>query len=257
MTASSTDLISISIVSHGHAGLIASLLDDLQRHRPTGIEVLLTLNIEETLPFDPGHFPFTVRPIRNESPRGFASNHNAAFALAQGRVFCILNPDIQLTADPFPALLEELKNPSVGAVAPLIFGPTHAMEDSARPFPTPLSLLRKAIGIAPQRYYEVRDESISPDWVAGMFMLLRKDAFAAVGGFDVDYHLYYDDVDLCTRLRLSGYDVRLVPKASVVHFARRQSRRDPRYFFWHLRSMMRYFLSRPRRQLGRRNRTVR
>jgi len=246
-----TELISISIVSHGHAELVTSLLDDLRRHRPTGIEVLLTLNIKEALPFDPDQFPFRVKPIRNESPQGFATNHNAALKLAQGGFFCILNPDIRMTADPFSALVEELRNPSVGVVAPLILGPDQAMEDSARPFPTPLSLLCKALGIAPQRYYEVGDQSISPDWIAGMFMLLRRDTFVAVDGFDVGYRLYYEDVDLCTRLRLRGYDVRLVPRVSVVHFARRQSRRDARYFLWHLRSSVRYLLSRTRRQLRR------
>jgi hypothetical protein len=137
----------------------------------------------------------------------------------------------------------------VGAVAPLILDPHGAIEDSARPFPTPLSLLCKAFGVEPPRYYEIGDESISPDWVGGMFILLRRDAFAAVGGLDARYRLYYEDVDLCVRLRLRGYDVRLVPKVSVVHFARRQSRRDARYFFWHLRSMLRYLLSGTRRQL--------
>jgi len=83
-----------------------------------------------------------------------------------------------------------------------------------------------------------------------MFMLLRRDAFAAVGGFDARYHLYYEDVDLCARLRLAGYDIRLVPSASVVHLARRQSRRDIRYLLWHLRSMTRYILSGTRRKVG-------
>lgn len=243
------NLISVSIVSHGHGELVALLLGDLNLHRPTGIEVILILNIEEALPFDPASFAFPVRTIRNRDPQGFAFNHNAAFKLARGNYFCILNPDVRLNADPFPPLIEELRNPSVGAVAPLILDPHGAIEDSARPFPTPLSLLCKAFGVEPPRYYEIGDESISPDWVGGMFILLRRDAFAAVGGLDARYRLYYEDVDLCVRLRLRGYDVRLVPKVSVVHFARRQSRRDAKYFFWHLRSMLRYLLSGTRRQI--------
>src|SRR5260221_2938385 len=99
------ELISISIVSHGHAQLVASLLDDLRRWRPTGIEVLLTLNIEEALPFHPGHFPFSVRSILNVSPQGFAANHNTPFDLARGAFFCIRNPDIPLTAGPFPDVI--------------------------------------------------------------------------------------------------------------------------------------------------------
>jgi len=70
-----------------------------------------------------------------------------------------------------------------------------------------------------------------------------------VGGFDPRYPLYYEDVDLCARLRLARYDIRLVPSASAVHIARRQSRRDIRYFFWHLRSMIRYILSGTRRRV--------
>jgi GT2 family glycosyltransferase len=243
------DLISVSIVSHGHAELAARLFDDLRVHKPKGIEVILTLNIEEALPFNPNSFPFSVRTIRNASPRGFATNHNAAFKLAGGNFFCVLNPDIRVTADPFSALVRELRNPAVGAVAPLILDPDGAIEDSARPFPTLSSLLGKAMGAEPERYYEIGEESISPDWVGGMFMLLRRDTFAAVGGFDARYHLYYEDVDLCARLRLAGYDIRLVPSASAVHLARRQSRRDIRYFFWHLRSMIRYILSGRRRRV--------
>lgn len=236
-------LVSISIVSHGHGRLLASLLDDLRRLRPAGLEVILTLNIEETLPFDLHAFPFPIELVRNESPKGFAANHNAAFSLAGGMYFCVLNPDIRLQADPFPALLDELKNGSVAAAAPLILGPDGSVEDSARPFPTPASLLCKALGFAPKRYYEIGTESISPDWVGGMFVLMRTDVFAEVGGFDAGYHLYYEDVDLCARLRLRGYDIRLVPGATAVHLARRESRRNPRYLLWHLRSMLRYFLS--------------
>jgi len=249
MVGGNPDLISVSIVSHGHAELAARLFDDLRVHKPKGIEVILTLNIEEALPFDPDSFPFSVKTIRNASPRGFAANHNAAFKLAGGNFFCVLNPDIRVTADPFSALVRELRNPEVGAVAPLILDADGAIEDSARPFPTFSSLVCKALGAEPKRYYEIGKESISPDWVGGMFMLLRRDAFAAVGGFDSRYHLYYEDVDLCARLRLARYDIRLVPSASAVHLARRQSRRDIRYFFWHLRSMIRYILSGTRRRV--------
>lgn len=243
------DLISVSIVSHGHAELVAQLFDDLRAHKPAGIEAILTLNIEEALPFDPDSFPFTVKTIRNASPRGFATNHNAAFKRAGGSFFCVLNPDIRLTADPFGALVRELRNPAVGVAAPLILNPDGVVEDSARPFPTLSSLACKALGAEPKRYYEIGKESISPDWVGGMFMLLRRDAFAAVGGFDPRYHLYYEDVDLCARLRVAGYDIRLVPNASAVHFARRESRRDMRYLLWHLRSMIRYILSGARRKV--------
>ena len=239
--------ISVSVVSHGQAALVAQLLGDFSSLRISGIELILTLNIEESLPFDPGALPFPVKVIRNAVPRGFAANHNAALAEASASLFCVVNPDIRLRSNPFPALAEELGKPGIAVAAPLIVDPRGVIEDSARPFPTLLSLCRKALGLEPRQYYEIGEQSFSPDWVGGMFMLIRRDAFAAVGGFDARYRLYYEDVDLCARLRRAGYDVRLVPGVSAIHDARRRSRWDPRYAFWHLRSMARYLVSDLRR----------
>jgi len=79
--------------------------------------------------------------------------------------------------------------------------------------------------------------------VAGMFMLIPTKIFQRIGGFDERYFLYYEDVDLCARLRVSGHVVRFCPNARVVHEARRQSHRSLRYLRWHITSMLRFFFS--------------
>jgi hypothetical protein len=76
-----------------------------------------------------------------------------------------------------------------------------------------------------------------------MFMLFPARVYAAVGGFDERYFLYYEDVDLCCRLRLAGHEVFLAPEAVAVHDGRRDSHRRPGYFLRHLQSMARFFLS--------------
>ena len=78
------------------------------------------------------------------------------------------------------------------------------------------------------------------DWLAGMFMLFRSDAYRTVGGFDEAYFLYYEDVDLCHRLRASGASVMFEPGAEVVHDARRASRRNPRLAMHHLAGIFRF-----------------
>jgi hypothetical protein len=100
--------------------------------------------------------------------------------------------------------------------------------------------LRKALGPVPKLDYEMSTAPMSPDWVAGMFMLFRREVFAEMSGFDERYFLYYEDVDLCRRLRRRGYDVRLVPTVTAVHDARRESRRSLRHLRWHLASMARF-----------------
>ena len=80
-------------------------------------------------------------------------------------------------------------------------------------------------------------------------MLLRSSTFESIGGFDERYFLYYEDVDLCARLRLLGLEVAQTPGAFVTHHARRASHRDLRYLRLHARSMIKFFLSRPFRQV--------
>jgi len=237
------DPVCVSVVSHLQAQLVAGLLGDLAKHCPDHIELVLTINADEPLPFGLRDFGYPIELVRNESPRGFGANHNAAFRLSRRQAFCVLNPDIRLDADPFPALLAELGRDRAGVVAPRIVDPAGRTEDSARRFPSLWSLLAKAIGRASPLDYEIGTATFSPDWMAGMFMLFAADAFRAVDGFDERYFLYYEDVDICARLRAASYAVRLVPAVSAIHHARRASRSDWRHRSWHAQSVLRYLLT--------------
>jgi len=245
------DRVCVSVVSHLQSRLVKGLLDDLAAHCRDTVWVVLTLNVEESLPFETGDFGYPIELVRNRSARGFGANHNAAFRLCHGRAFGVLNPDIRLAADPFPALIEELERTGTGVVAPRIVDPAGRTEDSARRFPTLSGLAAKALGRAHALDYEIGSTPFSPDWVAGMFMLFRHDAFRAVAGFDERYFLYYEDVDICARLRAADYDVRLVPAVSAVHDARRASRSHWRHRAWHLRSVLRYLCTTGRSATGR------
>lgn len=234
--------VSVSVVSHGQGALVGTLLADLAAHVSTPLEVILTVNIPETLAFDRASFDFPIRVLENPTPRGFAANHNAAFQDSRGPAFCVLNPDIRIGRDPFPDLLACLRDPGVGVAAPLIKNPVGDIEDSARRFPTPFSILRKAWHRRIEIDYPIGSEPIHPDWVAGMFMLFPRQVFASLRGFDERYFLYYEDVDLCARMRLAGKRVVLCPSAVVIHDARRRSMSSLRHARWHASSMTRYFL---------------
>ncbi len=137
-----SDRITISVVSHGQAALVHALLKDLACYCGDTVGVILTLNIPESLPFSLDEFPFPVRLIRNASRKGFGANHNAAFRQVKADYLAILNPDVRLYENPFPALVGALSDPEIGIVAPLILHPGGRVEDSARRFPTPLAILR-------------------------------------------------------------------------------------------------------------------
>ncbi len=236
--------ISISVVSHAQIQLIECLLHDIDQHcRASSIELILTLNLDEILPFASDSFVFPIKVIRNPIPMGFAANHNQAFTYAVGRFFCVMNPDIRLNGDPFKALLACLQSSAIGVAAPLVLSTSGEIEDSARHFPMPLKIFCKAFGRCKGSDYLVKNNPIFPDWVGGMFMLFPRDVFKKLGGFDQRYFLYYEDVDLCARLRLKGYEVAVCPDAKVIHLPRRSSHHSFKYLKWHLMSMMRFFCS--------------
>ncbi len=233
--------ICLSLVSHGQAALGNQFLGDLAQTQMVQ-QLIVTTNVPDPTPWAAMSRPSIQ--LNNRQPLGFAANHNQAFAHCDQPFFCVANPDIRLPADPFPGLLAQMRDPRVGLVAPLVLSPAGQIEDSARRFPTPGNLLRKAMGGDDGRYRMAADASGAArpvEWVAGMFLLFRAAAFRDVGGFDDKFHLYYEDVDICARLWKAGWKVVLSPDTTVIHAAQRASRRNPRYMAWHAASMARYF----------------
>lgn len=233
--------LTISIVSHGHGSMVESLLQDLVTCSEA-VRIVLTLNMPEPDICLPDGIVERVVMVRNQSPKGFGANHNAAFQHCATPFFCVLNPDVRLQGNPFPVLLAALAD-DVALSAPVVVSPAGEVEDSARHFPRFRNLFAKLMGWSDGRYrQEAPDKAFKPDWLAGMFMVFAADTFAALRGFDEGYFLYYEDVDICTRLWRSGRSLVVCPQVSVVHAAQRASRRNLRYMRWHLASMARYFL---------------
>lgn len=222
---------------------MAALLDDFERLVPD-IPIRITINVPEP------HFTSTTKPSltfhHNQEPKGFGANHNHALQGSDADFFCVLNPDICLLDNPFPILLACLDNPSVAIAAPQIINSQGQCQDNARHFPTVISLVKKLFGIHDGRIATDGQQALSVPWVAGMFLVIRASAFQSIGGFDEKFFLYYEDVDLCARLRKSGWQIRVCPAVKVIHNAQHSSHKSLRYARWHLNSMLRYFLKHPR-----------
>lgn len=232
----------ISIVSHHSGHLITNLLKDLQQHLPPDSEILLTLNCPESEDFLAHVKDLPVTVIRNLRPLGFGANHNQAFALARGRLFVVVNPDIRLLASPWQAL-EDAFNQGIGACAPQVLAPSGRAEDSVRRYPSLPRLFRRIVFNQHSADYAPQSRDLLPmpvDWAAGMFVVFDANAFRRVGGFDTRYHMYFEDVDICQRLNASGCRVIWVPSASVIHDAQRASHSSWVHRRWHLHSALRY-----------------
>jgi len=231
-------MICVSLVSHGHGAMVDELVERLASF-PEVTQILLTQNIQE---FSKLRFSDKIEIIVNNVPLGFSANHNAAFVRCHEPFFCVLNPDIILPENPFPALLGCISTYNAAMCAPLVLSPELRVEDSFRYFPVPFSLFKKALKLSDGRYHVVLGEKVfCPDWIAGMFMLFDRHTFQAIGGFDQKFFLYYEDVDICVRLWKYGFRIVACPSVRVIHAAQRSSHRNWRFMRWHLVSMVRYF----------------
>ena len=230
-------MITVSIVSHSQRDFIEILLNDLVFYENIN-KIIITINVPESDYEVPKQINHKVIFIRNKHKKGFGANHNSAFKLCETNFFLVLNPDIRIHNLDFIELINEFRDRRVALVAPQVVNVTGELEDNCRDFPTFFSLLKK-IFIKPN--VQGFDVPSNVDWVAGMFMLLDVTKFRKMKGFDSNrFFMYYEDVDLCFRIKNSGYKVIFNPNVKVVHEARRESRRKIKYMKWHLYSMFRY-----------------
>jgi len=226
--------ITISVVSHGQEGLLVDLLEDLSAITAskacTVRSVVITHNLGATAQGYSQNMDGRFHVIINARPKGFGSNHNAAFAHCDTEWFAVLNPDIRVDPDVFCRLIEQA-GPEDGVLAPSLVEPASRALAPRRGLLTPWEILRRRLPRWQPPTHNV--------WFPGAFLLIRSAAFRQIGGFDERYHLYAEDFDLCARLRLAGWMLRDIPEVRVEHNAQRSSHMQWRYLRWHMTSLLR------------------
>jgi hypothetical protein len=167
-----------------------------------------------------------VRAPRNG---GFAYGCNLGVARGSAPYLLFLNPDARIDADSLAALRAALAaDPQAALVGPRILDDDGSLAFSLRRFPRLRSTYAKALflhRVFPHATWSdelVRDpapyeRAATAEWVSGACMLVRRDAYEAIGGFDEGLFLYCEDTDLCLRLWQSGRSVRYEPAALVRH----------------------------------------
>ncbi len=228
--------LTISIVSHGQQALILPLLHQLARLcGPLIDRVVLTVNIPEPdlLAGAPPDLP--LLRLENPAPLGFGANNNQAFGHCRTPWFLVLNPDIRLDHDVLSPLLARAA-PDAGLLAPRILEPGKPAPEQHRALLTPREILgRRKPGYA---------IPAAPDWIPGLFMLFRSEAYRRIGGFDERFFMYGEDFDICARLRLAGWRIQIAEDQQARHEAQRESHRRLRPLWWHVRSLLKVWGSR-------------
>lgn len=171
---------------------------------------------------------------------GFARGVNQGLAATFRDLVMLLNPDCYLLPGAAERLEQELRSyPECAIAGPKILNDDGSVQGSARGDPTLFTglfgrttlltrlfpnskLARRNVRTDAQRV--ANGESYAVDWVSGACMMARREVLTDVGGFDERYFLYWEDADLCRRLRNKGRSTRYVPSCTVVHSAGVSSR---------------------------------
>jgi len=214
--------ISVSIVNTNNRQLLLSCLESLHASMTPeiGVEIVVLDNASEDRSAEAVRERFPgVRLLAQRFRAGFGANHNTVIRATNGRYVFVLNEDTTSDDWGFARLLAEMDAyPRTAALGPRLVYPDGRHQGSAWRFPTPLVSLvglptLGKVGIDQSKGKRPR----AVDWVVGAALLLRREALDSVGLFDEGFFIYFEEVDLCLRLRRAGWEVRYLPTVSVVH----------------------------------------
>ena len=206
------------IVNYNGATYLPACIEAIQRstHPPADIIVVDNASSDDSL--QELHAYPRVQVAAQLSNLGFAGGANAGLALVETPLALLLNPDVEIE----PAFGDALQavfaaDPSLGAAGALLLYPeTDRIQHAGGVIESPLCTTRhRGYGEPRSAAWEV---SADCDFVTGGALGLRMEAFRAVGGFDEGYApVYYEDVDLCVRLRAAHWRVQYRPELVAQH----------------------------------------
>jgi GT2 family glycosyltransferase len=235
-------LTSVLIVNYRAYAEVRQCLASLEPFLADDIEVIVVDHDTDSTEADRLSRAFPWMRVQGvaENP-GFAAGVNRAARMARGRYLLLVNPDCLFRSDVCRALAGWLDtHPSVGAAGPRIMDVDGRIQASARRFPdftTPFGgrtswLTRVLPGNRLSRRNlltgaHVR-EPMSVDWVSGACMMVRHEAFRAIDGMDEGFFLYWEDADLCRRLKQHGWATAYQPLVEIAHSCGASSAHAPR-----------------------------
>ncbi len=170
-----------------------------------------------------------VQVIENGRNLRFAKANNVGIRASQGEYVLILNPDTIVHDGTLDRLIEFAdQHPECGAFGCRVLNADGSYQVSARPFASfkgewIAALYMRWLGRVSQwftsdsypAWYGTTERHV--DWVSGCFILVRSAVLKAIGGFDEQFFYYYEDMDLCRRVRQAGYPILYVPNVTITH----------------------------------------
>jgi GT2 family glycosyltransferase len=257
---------SIIIVSFNTREILRECLQSVIRESANlVVEILVVDNnsLDGSPQMVEAEFP-QVQLLRSEINLGFGSANNLALAHARGRYFVLLNSDAFFQSASLEVAIRHMdETPECGLAGGRLIGRDGSWQPSARSFHTITRDLIVLTGLAARfpksrffgqfdRTWADQRQAATVDWVPGAFSIIRPTAIEKTGFFDPAFFLYYEEVDLCRRIKQAGYTIWYWPDIVVVHIGGESSRqvklktqdissRSAQVDMWRMRSTLLYY----------------
>lgn len=237
MSTVSLDL-SIILVSFNTSALTRECLQAVMKEaQGLNVEILVVDNAsrDDSAGMIEREFP-QVKLFRSEINLGFGNANNVALSEAKGKYIVLLNTDAFLAPGGLQLALSHMeRSKNCGMAGGRLVGRDGGWQPSARSFHGLWSDLTVLTGLATHfpksklfagldRTWADQNQPASVDWVPGAFAILRPEALAQVGFFDPAFFLYYEEVDLCYRLKQAGWEIWYWPDLVITHIGGESSR---------------------------------
>lgn len=196
-----------------------------------------------------------VRLIALRENRGFAVANNLGMREARGRYFLVLNSDTEIIGDALTQICDFMDaHPDVGALGPKLLNTDGTLQYSCRRFPSFRTALFHRYSLMTRLFPRNRfsseylmtdvghDRTMDVDWVSGAALVVRREVFESLGGFDEGFFMYAEDVDWCYRIKQAGWRVVYLPEAQILHHIGQSTRLVPYAMTYQRhRSMWRFY----------------
>jgi N-acetylglucosaminyl-diphospho-decaprenol L-rhamnosyltransferase len=242
----------ISVISHSHSTLINKL--NCLSHIARTFKVIIKSNkpndnLEKLNKIKNIHW------IDDQHFCGFGHNNNIVFnyccsalGMTKDDYFIVLNPDVVIFAQDLYNLVERMENDQLQLSAINLYKNNDLSEydTSIRRFPTLLQFVKSFLGFGNS---SIIDKSkligvSQVDWAAGSFLAFKASHYEYLQGFDENYFMYCEDIDICYRSKKMGCPVTYHSNIKAMHLAEHANRKIfSRHFVWHISSVLRFLLT--------------
>lgn len=215
--------VSAIIVNYNSGAYARQCIESLLQQSGVELEIIVVDNQsrDDSVALLQQTFGNRIRLIANHENLGFGRANNLGVMQASGEFLLLINPDTELsTPDALQILAQFTCQPSIGIAGPKIHEPLKRKKYVLPRYSYPSQNKLKF-------KHQLENLPGGIAWILGACMMLRKAVYEELAGFDPDYFLYGEDIDICLRARLAGYEIGYCPAARITHVGGASERDAP------------------------------